>query len=212
MHIEQDHRGPQNLRCRFEHAPTACWCAIWKSTIPPSSLVAPEKNRFQYKLEGRDPGSDGCLAIRRQAFYNDLPPRNYRFRVMACNNNGVWNQAGVVRFLHRPGVLSDELVPRVNGWHRVGDPVGAAPLSRLSDGARIQRALEERVSERTRLARDLHATLLQSFHGLMLRFQVVSKLLPEGKAKEQLEKTLERADQAIAEGRSAVYDLRSSAH
>jgi signal transduction histidine kinase len=45
----------------------------------------------------------------------------------------------------------------------------------------------------------------------MLRFEVVNKLLPEGKAKEQLEKTLERADQAIAEGRSAVYDLRSSA-
>jgi len=67
------------------------------------------------------------------------------------------------------------------------------------------------VSERTRIARELHDTLLQSFHGLMLRFQVVSKLLPEGKAKEQLEKTLERADQAIAEGRSAVYDLRSSA-
>jgi signal transduction histidine kinase len=67
------------------------------------------------------------------------------------------------------------------------------------------------VSERTRLARDLHDTLLQSFHGLMLRFQVVSKLLPEGKAKDQLEKALERADQAIAEGRNAIFDLRASA-
>ena len=74
----------------------------------------------------------------------------------------------------------------------------------------IELRLEERVNERTRLARDLHDTLLQSFHGLMLRFQAVSKLLPEGNAKEQLEKTLERADQAIAEGRAAVYDLRSS--
>jgi len=74
----------------------------------------------------------------------------------------------------------------------------------------IEVRLEERVNERTRLARDLHDTLLQSFHGLMLRFQAVSKMLPEGKAKEQLEKTLERADQAIAEGRSAVYDLRAS--
>ena len=71
--------------------------------------------------------------------------------------------------------------------------------------------LDERVGERTRLARDLHDTLLQSFHGLMLHFQSVSRLLPEGKAKEQLEKTMERADRAIAEGRSAVYDLRSSA-
>jgi signal transduction histidine kinase len=71
--------------------------------------------------------------------------------------------------------------------------------------------LEERVGERTRLARDLHDTLLQSFQGLMLRLQVVDELLPPGRAKEQLEQTLERADQAIVEGRSAVHDLRSSA-
>jgi signal transduction histidine kinase len=71
-------------------------------------------------------------------------------------------------------------------------------------------ALEARVDERTRIARDLHDTLLQSFQGLMLRLQAVDKLLPEGKAKEQLEQTLKRVGQAIAEGRSAVYDLRSS--
>jgi signal transduction histidine kinase len=57
----------------------------------------------------------------------------------------------------------------------------------------------------------LHDTLLQSFQGLMLRLQVVDDMLPQGKAKEALEQTLERADQAIAEGRNAVYDLRSSA-
>jgi signal transduction histidine kinase len=70
--------------------------------------------------------------------------------------------------------------------------------------------LEERVGERTRIARELHDTLLQSFQGLMLRFQAVNDLLPEGKAKDQLEQTLQRGDQAIAEGRTAVYDLRSS--
>ena len=70
--------------------------------------------------------------------------------------------------------------------------------------------LEERVGERTRIARELHDTLLQSFQGLMLRLQVVDELLPPGKAKEQLEQSLERGDQAIAEGRSAVHDLRSS--
>jgi signal transduction histidine kinase len=69
---------------------------------------------------------------------------------------------------------------------------------------------EERVGERTRIARELHDTLLQSFQGLMLRLQVVDDLLPDGKAKEELEQTLNRADQAIAEGRNAVYDLRSS--
>jgi signal transduction histidine kinase len=70
--------------------------------------------------------------------------------------------------------------------------------------------LEERVEERTRIARELHDTLLQSFQGLMLRFQAVYELLPDGTARKQLQQTLKRADQAIAEGRSAVYDLRSS--
>jgi signal transduction histidine kinase len=77
--------------------------------------------------------------------------------------------------------------------------------------AAINLRFEERLAERTRIARELHDTLLQSFQGLMLRLQVVDDLLPPGKAKTQLEQTLERADQAIAEGRSAVYDLRSSA-
>jgi PAS domain S-box-containing protein len=57
------------------------------------SLVAPEKNRFKYKLEGCD--RDWQYAgNRRQAFYTNLPPRNYRFRVMAANNSGVWNETG----------------------------------------------------------------------------------------------------------------------
>src|SRR5262249_13796562 len=57
------------------------------------SFVAPEKVRFRYKLEGFDRDWQD-VANRRQAFYTNLPPRNYRFRVMACNNSGVWNEAG----------------------------------------------------------------------------------------------------------------------
>ena len=72
----------------------------------------------------------------------------------------------------------------------------------------LELRLEERVSERTRIARALHDTLLQSFHGLMLHLQIVDDLLPSGKAKEKLEETLELADQAIAEGgtRCMTYD------
>ena len=175
------------------------------------SLVAPEKIRFRYKLEGHDPDWQDAGNERKKS-YNDLPPRNYRFRVMASNNSGVWNEAGAffdfsiapayyqTRWFQASCVAA--FLGLLWGLHRF----------RLHQIAReFNVRLEERVSERTRLARDLHDTLLQSFHGLMLRFQVVSKLLPEGKAKEQLEKTLERADEAIAEGRSAVYDLRSSA-
>jgi len=72
--------------------------------------------------------------------------------------------------------------------------------------------LEERVRERTRIARELHDTLLQSFHGLLLRFQAASNLLPERalEAKQRLDEALDRADQAIAEGRDAIQGLRSS--
>jgi PAS domain S-box-containing protein len=57
------------------------------------SLTAPEKVRFRVKLEGwdrdwKDAGNE------RKAFYSNLPPRNYCFRVIACNNSGVWNEAG----------------------------------------------------------------------------------------------------------------------
>jgi len=69
---------------------------------------------------------------------------------------------------------------------------------------------EERLAERTRIARELHDTLLQSFQGLMLNFQAVNDLLPPGKEKDALEKALDRADQAIAEGRDAIQNLRSS--
>jgi signal transduction histidine kinase len=76
--------------------------------------------------------------------------------------------------------------------------------------AQLTLRFEERLAERTRIARELHDTLLQSFQGLMLHFQTVNDLLPPGKAKEALEKALDRADQAIVEGRGAIQNLRSS--
>ena len=67
-------------------------------------------------------------------------------------------------------------------------------------------------SERTRIARDLHDTLLQSFHGLLLRFQTASHLLPDhpAEAKERLDAAIAQAARAIAEGRDAVQGLRDS--
>jgi signal transduction histidine kinase len=76
--------------------------------------------------------------------------------------------------------------------------------------AQLTLRFEERLTERTRIARELHDTLLQSFQGLMLHFQAVDDLLPAGKAREALEKALDRADQAIVEGRDAIQNLRSS--
>ena len=57
------------------------------------SFVVPQKVHFQYKLEGYDRDWQDA-GTRRQAFYSNLPPRNYTFRVKACNNSGLWNEAG----------------------------------------------------------------------------------------------------------------------
>jgi signal transduction histidine kinase len=76
----------------------------------------------------------------------------------------------------------------------------------------LELRVEERVAERTRVARELHDTLLQSFQGLMLRFQTVDEMLPARPmdAKTALEGALDRADQAISEGRDAITDIRAS--
>ena len=72
--------------------------------------------------------------------------------------------------------------------------------------------LEERLYERTRIARDLHDTLLQSFQGLLLRFDGATNLLPgrPEEARTRLEGAIDRAEEAITEGRDAVRGLRSS--
>jgi signal transduction histidine kinase len=72
--------------------------------------------------------------------------------------------------------------------------------------------LDARVGERTRIARELHDTLRQSLHALVLRFQTVLNLLPDRPedARQRLEAALERADEAITEGRNAVQGLRNS--
>ena len=175
------------------------------------SFADPEKNRFKYKLEGYDRDWHDA-GNRREAYYTNLDPRHYRFRVQASNNSGVWNEAGAsLDFSIAPAYYQ-------TGWFRaaiaalvLGLAWGLYHLRLYQLEREYNMRLDERVSERTRVARDLHDTLLQSFQGLMLRFQVVDELLPEGKAKKELEKALERADQAMAEGRSAVFDLRSSA-
>lgn len=57
------------------------------------SLLQPQKNRFKYMLKGFDKDWIDS-GTRRSAFYTNLPPGNYEFRVKACNNDGIWNEQG----------------------------------------------------------------------------------------------------------------------
>jgi signal transduction histidine kinase/ligand-binding sensor domain-containing protein len=174
------------------------------------SLVAPEKILFRLKLEGWDRDWQD-VGNRRRAYYTNLSPGNYRFRVAASNNSGVWNETGAsLDFSIAPAYYQTT-------WFQ-GSCVAAFlgliwSLHRLrlhQIAQRFNAGLEARVNERTRIARELHDTLLQSFQALMFHFQAVNDLLPAGKQKEALEKVLDRADQAIVEGRNAIQNIRSS--
>jgi signal transduction histidine kinase/ligand-binding sensor domain-containing protein len=176
------------------------------------SLAVPERVCFRYRLEGVDkdwqePGS------RRQAFYTNLSPGRYTFHVTASNNDGVWNgegasfQFGVAPAFYQTtwfillcGIVLLALAWAAFQWR----------LRQVEVRARLQ--MEERLSERARIARELHDTLLQSFQGLILKFQRARNLLPArpDQAMESLDTALDRAERAIMEGRDAIHDIRVS--
>jgi signal transduction histidine kinase len=176
------------------------------------SLTAPEKVRYRYRLDGVDTEWRELTAAR-QALYANLRPKHYTFRVIAANNDGVWNESGAsLAFVIPPAFVQ-------TGWFIALCVAGGASavlaLVRLRV-RRVRRRLEERMevrlNERTRIARELHDSLLQGFQGLMFRLQAVRQLLPErpGDATKFLDSAMQVGDQAIGEGRDAVQNLRSS--
>ena len=175
------------------------------------SLVAPQKVRFRYKLEGHDSDWQDPQN-RRQAFYTDLPPGNYRFRVIASNNDGVWNEAGAE--------VGFEVLPAFyqTAWFRILSVFAAASILGLIYvlrlrhlAARMQTRFEERLEERERIARDLHDTLLQGIYSASLHFNLADARLPEDSpAKTAVKRGSELLRQVSQEGRNALRSLRSS--
>ena len=176
------------------------------------SLVAPEKMRFRYKLEGQD--KDWREVVNdREVQYSNLPPRHYRFRVIASNNSGVWNEEGTF--------LDFSVAPAYwqTNWFRTLCVISVLALLWAGYQWRLRQlqhqfemTLDARVDERTRIARDLHDTLLQSFHGVLLRLETIFQLLPGTpiEAREKLGSTIDQVAEAITEGRDAVQGLRKS--
>lgn len=174
------------------------------------SFVAPQKMRFRYQLVGHDadwvePGT------RRQAFYSDLRPGHYRFQVIASNNDGVWNQTGaVLEFTIRPRFYQ-------TGWFLalcLGSIVGLFVTGYrwrvVQVKRRIRAQYEARLAERTRIAQDLHDTLLQGIVSASMQLDVAVDQVPDTiPAKARFERVHHLLRQVIRQGRSTVEGLRT---
>ncbi len=175
------------------------------------SFVAPQKVRFRYKLEGRDEGWQEP-GTRRQAFYNDLPPGRYRFRVIACNNDGVWNEAGATLGFTIAPAWYQTMLFQMLCIVSVVLAAWAVYHSRMRQIARaINARFDERLAERTRMARDLHDTFLQTIQGSKL---VADDALDSSADPARMRRAMEQLsvwlEQAMQEGRAALNSLRTS--
>ena len=175
------------------------------------SYVAPGKVRYRYILEPRDHEWHEH-ETRNRAIYSNLPPGRYTFRVAACNNDGVWNNAGAsLSFRVSPAYYQTV-------WFRIWCVVLAAltlwliyRLRMWSMRENLHARFDERMAERTRLARELHDTLLQTIQGSKM---VADDALENPDDAEGMRRALERVSgwlyKATEEGRAALNSLRTS--
>jgi ligand-binding sensor domain-containing protein/signal transduction histidine kinase len=167
------------------------------------SFRSPQRMTFRYILEGFDKRWTEANT-RRQAFYTNLPPGQYRFRVTACNFDGTCNEAGAsVSFL-----IPAPFYQRV--WFIAACVLMAALAAVLAYRTRIEgikRQFEAILGERNRIARELHDTLLQGFSGVTMQMQALAGRLgaPE---RSLLEEIIRDAAHCLTEARRSVADLR----
>ena len=175
------------------------------------SLSVPERTRFRNKLEGLDEDWQDA-GTRREAVYNNLRPNTYRFRVIASNSDGVWNDEGAtLDFIIAPA------------WYQTTSFRGLCVLIGLFLVSMLYRIrvrqiakavsarFDERLAERTRIARELHDTLIQTVQGSKM---VADDALDQAPDPDRMRRALEQLSlwlgQATQEGRAALNALRTS--
>ena len=173
------------------------------------SLTLSERNRFRYQLVGVDKEWRD-VGTRRQAFYTNLAPQTYTFKVIAANNDGVWNDTGASITFTIPPTFVQSI------WFKLLLIATAALAAWALYTLRLRRAtaqitdrMGERLLERERIARELHDTLLQGFQGITLRMQGVAKNMPsQDPLRKMMDDVLDRADEVLREARQRVRNLR----
>jgi signal transduction histidine kinase/ligand-binding sensor domain-containing protein len=179
------------------------------------SYVAPEKVRFRYKLEGYDRDWQE-VGNRRQAFYTNLPPRSYRFRVLAANNSGVWNEAGAaVDFSIAPAYYQTTWflalsVASVVALVWIGYRVRVRIVERHEREitALNERLMKAQEQERIRIAGELHDGVMQEMLAATMLLGTAKRRIPdELEAKAKIEHVQEMLIKVGTDIRQLSHDL-----
>jgi signal transduction histidine kinase/ligand-binding sensor domain-containing protein len=172
------------------------------------SFVAPQKVRYRYMLDGFDRGWTNAGA-RRTAYYTNIPPGRYTFRVQSANNDGVWNTEGAA--------ISFELRPHFYQtiWFYALLLAALAGLIVLLLRRRLRVAeLEFKavLGERSRIAREIHDTLAQGYVGVSVQLELLAAMLRQNKVADaalHLDKTREYVRTGLADARQSIWALRT---
>jgi signal transduction histidine kinase/ligand-binding sensor domain-containing protein len=170
------------------------------------SLMVPERVHIRYRMYGLDSGWTEA-GTRRNVTYVNLPPKRYRFKVIASNNDGVWNNDGA------------ELALRVDPyfyqtrWFALLC-LTAALLAVWSVHRLRMRRVVTRLqligAERARVSRELHDSLLQGFAGVVYLLEAAARQFEAAPkvSKQRLEQALDQADQSLREARQMIVSMR----
>ena len=172
------------------------------------SFVAPQKVRYRYMLDGFDHGWTDA-GTRRAAYYTNIPPGKYTFRVQAANNDGIWNTAGAA--------FSFELRPHFYQtlwfYALLLLALGGAVLLVLKRRLYVaEREFKAVLGERSRIAREIHDTLAQGYVGVSVQLEVLAELLRQHKmedAGKQLDQTRDYVRHGLADARQSIWALRT---
>lgn len=188
-------------------------------TIPPGhvrydfeyaglSYVSPSRVRYRYILEGFDKQWTQA-GSRRNAYYTNLPPRHYRFRVQAANENGIWNDAGAeIAFVVKPPFYRT-LWFLALAILLLSGIVFAIYTMRVRT---IRSQFDAVLAERTRIAREIHDTLAQDFVAVSAQLELTAHLLAQSQvleASQQVDRTRDLVREGLADARRSIWDLRA---
>ena len=174
-------------------------------------ITSPEKIHLQYRMDGVDsewldvdpPG---------HAVYSTIPAGTHSFHIRACNREGIWDRVGMVYIIRQQPHFYETT------WFRLGTVatgllllVGLYRMRLRQATARLNARFDERLAERTRIARELHDTLLQTVQGSKLvADNALEKPNDAGYLHQAMRQLSGWLGQATQEGRAALNSLRTS--